>query len=191
MSAPKFDLKLWRAVLSDLGLPPREAKKGTEAYDTAMAKYRQSYDCGGGVGSSKAARVAPAPAADNVSRHIGDLSERIMADIRALNALIAQHEQEKQSARTRSSVRRSRSRSSHSKAARSSARQQLSDKLSSQRIDEGEEEERGGEVGKKAKSKRPLSAWQKFVKAGMQGKGDEDPKARMKELSQEWRGMKE
>ena len=90
-SAPKFDLKLWRAVLEHLGFTPQQAKKGTEAYDVAMAEYKQHAESGGGVGSSRPAKVAPAPPPPtprgmpvDVSAQILEITGRIMRDAESL-----------------------------------------------------------------------------------------------------------
>ena len=166
-SAPKFDLKLWRAVLEHLGFTPQQAKKGTEAYDVAMAEYKQHAESGGGVGSSRPAKVAPAPPPPtprgmpvDVSAQILEITGRIMRDAESLRHAM----QDKKTGKA--------------------------PRARGYRLDDIREEEGGAIATTGKKAKRPLSAWQQFVKKGMRGVKKEDLQSRMKEIAAEWQAMK-
>ena len=140
---------------------------------------------GKGIGSSRPAKVAPAPPAHRDSTdEIRVISQRIVDDMRVLNMLM----KEKKRKTVARSVERSRSRSEKSRAARSSQRTQLSDKLRAAQINEVPEED-GGALSL-SKTGKKLTAYQLFVKRSMVGVPHGELQSRMKAIAAQWRQQK-
>ena len=98
---------------------------------------------GGGIGASKAAKVAPAPPVHRNSLEVGHEIKRLTAEIlqNAEKLRLLQKQQHCHS--LRKTVERSRSKSAKSRSTRSSQMQQLSDKISSNMVVEVPEEDGG------------------------------------------------